>query len=197
MFSRKRITRTVSSFLIVLMLMVLIPFIDSGKVLAEPDKDDAKTIELHQSVDIGKGDGSKTMLFHAPYTMKYRFTLYVQYDERTDFNGYLNDTELLIYDSSLKLITSVRDMPHDRIDLVVELNGNEDYYIYVDPHRYARDFSLYCEYDYEIELNVKRKADSDYKLMHSTYMSSFSYTYNELCDTYDWMILTLQRQILS
>ena len=185
MFSRKRITRTVSSILIVLMLMVLIPFIDSGKVLAEPDKEDAKTIELHQSVDVGKGDGSKTMLFHAPYTMKYRFTLYVQSDERTDLNGYLNDTELLIYDSSLKLITSVRDMPHERLDLVVELNGNEDYYIYVDPHRYARDFSLCCEYDYEIELKVKRKADSDYKLMHSSFMSSFSYTYNELCDTYE------------
>ena len=164
MFSRKRITRTVSSFLIVLMLMVLIPFIDSGDVLAGPNKNKAVPVSVHDCVYMGDVDYN-TLLFHAPYTMKYKFYLSVAEEARTDITGRSNKMELNIYDKDGKLIDSVKCPQKNELSLVIELQGDTDYYIYVDKYAGGTGWepTFYCDYDYEVVLSTKYESDTEFK----------------------------------
>ena len=91
MFSRKRITRTVSSLLIVILFMALIPFAVSNNVSGLSMKN-AVPVSVHDCVYMGDVH-YKTLLFHAPYTMRYRFYLSVGEEARSDITGRSNSME--------------------------------------------------------------------------------------------------------
>ena len=163
MFSRKRITRTVSSLLIVIMFMALIPFAVSNNVSGLSMKN-AVPVSVHDCVYMGDVH-YKTLLFHAPYTMRYRFYLSVGEEARSDLTGRSNSMELQLFDKDGKLIECVKCPQKNEMSMVIELQGDTDYYICVDKYTggVGWDPMFYCEYDYEVVLSTKYESDTEFK----------------------------------
>ena len=155
MFSSKKITKAVASVLITLMFMALIPLTGGSSVRADGlDKDKAETLAIHSERNIDPKISTTTYLFHAPYTMKYRFELDISYDDKV--LGHKPNATITLYDSSEKQIASSANML-----LTAELSGNKDYYIVVETDSCYYLFS--CEYDYYIDISIKKKNSNSFE----------------------------------